>query len=131
MQKVQVNGLANAIAEDLKEYEKLATQEVKKDVKDTAKFVKKRIQDKAPVRADGKGKPGSYKKSWRTKTTKEDSTSIEVTVYSPSQYMLTHLLENGHAKVNGGRTRAFPHIKPAEAEGEKDIMARINRSLSQ
>ena len=26
---------------------------------------------------------------------------------------LPHLLEKGHAKIGGGSTRAFPHVKPA------------------
>lgn len=26
---------------------------------------------------------------------------------------LPHLLEKSHAKIGGGRTRAFPHVKPA------------------
>ena len=26
---------------------------------------------------------------------------------------LPHLLEKGHAKIGGGKTRAYPHVKPA------------------
>lgn len=34
-------------------------------------------------------------------------------IYSPKQPGLPHLLEKGHAKIGGGHTSAYPHVKPA------------------
>ena len=122
--KVNVEGLADAVMEELTEYNRLAEETMKKAVTKAGKTVRKEIQAGAPV------KSGKYAKSWRTKKTKESSRILEVTVYSPSRYMLAHLLEHGHAKRGGGRTRAFPHIAPAEEAGEKQLEADIIRGLS-
>ena len=122
--KVSINGLADAVMEELTEYNRLAEETMKKAVTKAGQTVRKEIQTGAPV------KSGKYAKSWRTKKTKESSRILEVTVYSPSRYMLAHLLEHGHAKRGGGRTRAFPHIAPAEEAGEKQLEADIIRGLS-
>ena len=121
---VSIDGLADAVMEELSEYNKLASETMKKAVTKAGQTVRKEIKDGAPV------KTGRYAKSWTTKKTKESSTRLEVTVYSPSRYMLAHLLEHGHAKRNGGRTRAFSHIAPAEEAGEKQLEADIIRGLS-
>ena len=110
--------------EGLTEYNKLATDTVKKAVKKAGNTVKNEIKGSAPR------KSGKYAASWRTKTTKESSTSLQVTVYSPSRYMLAHLLEHGHAKREGGRVRPIPHIAPAEAVGEQQLTQDIERGLS-
>ncbi len=120
---VKIDQLANAITETLHEYKDMAVSNVKKAVKDAGKTVKEDINDSAPVRT------GKYARSWATKVTAEDSTGIEVTVYSPSRYMLAHLLENGHAKRGGGRVRAIPHIKPAEEHGIEQLESDLQRSL--
>ena len=39
------------------------------------------------------------------------------------------LLENGHAKRGGGRTRSFPHIAPGEALAEKELLEIAERKL--
>ena len=122
-QRVSVDGLADAIMEQLDEYRELATDKMKKAVKDAGKTVKNQIGSTAPVRT------GRYAKSWTSRTTAESSSDIEVTVYSPSRYMLAHLLENGHAKRGGGRVRAIPHIAPAEEIGAEQLEADITRAL--
>lgn len=106
--RVRIDEFAKAVMDGLEEYANLATEDLKKAVKKAGQECKKNVQEKAPV------KTGKYKKSWAVKTTKETSNSMEVTVHSTNQYQLTHLLEFGHAKRGGGRTRSFPHIAPGE-----------------
>lgn len=123
-QRVSIDGLAAAVMDGLKEYADLATNKMKTAVKKSAKTVKDDINASAPVRT------GRYANSWKTKTTEESSNSLEVTVYSPSRYMLSHLLENGHAKRGGGRVRAIVHIAPAEQHGIEELEHQIERALS-
>ena len=120
--KVEIDQLANAVMEGLNEYADLATDKLKLAVENAGKRVKKEIAATAP----GTGK---YAKSWRTKKTKESSTDLEVTVYSPTRYRIAHLLEHGHAKRGGGRVRAIPHIAPAQDHAEQEIERELERSL--
>ena len=120
---VSVDQMASAIQEELYKYRDLAADKTKKAVKKAGKTVKEDINGSAPV------KTGRYAKSWATKVTAEDSQSISLVVYSPSRYMLAHLLENGHAKRGGGRVRAIPHIAPAEQQGIEQLEADIAKAL--
>ena len=122
-QRVTIDQLSTAIMDGLNEYADLAADSVKNAVKKAGDTVKQDINSSAPVRT------GKYARSWRTKTSKETSHSLEVTVYSPNRYMLAHLLEHGHAKRNGGRVRAIPHIAPAEEHGEEQLMQDIENAL--
>ena len=122
-QRVSIDGLADAVMQQLEEYNELAADEMKKAVKAAGKTVKTEISSNAPVRT------GRYAKSWTSRTTAESSVDIEVTVYSPKRYMLAHLLENGHAKRGGGRVRAIPHIAPAEEIGAQQLEADITKAL--
>ena len=121
--KVSIDGLSDAVMKELEEYNKLSAETVKKAVDRAGKTVRDQIKGSAPVRT------GKYARSWTARKTRETSTVIQVTDYSPGQYMLAHLLEHGHAKRNGGRVRAIPHIAPAEAAGEEqltqDIISRL------
>lgn len=120
---VRIDDLANEVMEGLQEYADLATDSMKAVVKKTGNLVKTDISANAPERT------GRYAKSWRAKTTKESATALEVTVYSPTRYMLAHLLEHGHAKRGGGRVAAIPHIAPAEQRGADELEREIERSL--
>lgn len=121
--RISVDDLASAVMKELDEYRDLAVSDMKTAVKSAGKTVRQEINGTAPVRT------GRYAGSWTSRTTAETSANIEVTVYSPSRYMLAHLLEHGHAKRGGGRVRAFPHIAPAEEKGEAQLMSDIEKSL--
>ncbi len=120
---IPVDQFASEVMKGLEEYAELATDVMKKEVQETGKVVKQQIEQTAPRRS------GRYAKSWAVKKTAETSSTLEVTVHSRNRYMLTHLLENGHAKRGGGRVRAIPHIAPAEEMGIKELEERIERAL--
>nr|DAZ62979.1 MAG TPA: putative tail component [Caudoviricetes sp.] len=122
--RVTVDKMSDAIMAGLKEYADLATDTVKEAVKDSAKTVKKEIQEKAPKRT------GRYRKSWTSKKTAENSNSMTVTVYSKDRYQIAHLLEHGHAKRGGGRVAGREHIAPAEEKGKQELLRKIERGLN-
>ena len=76
MRRVSIDGLAEAVMRELENYAETTTDGVKAAVKKSANTVKKEISAGAPARS------GKYAKSWRTKTTKESSSALEITVYS-------------------------------------------------
>ena len=121
--RVKIDQMAHVIMEVLQEYADLATDDMKAAVKKAGNEAKKDVQDGAPV------KSGRYKKSWTVKTTKENSNSLEVTVHSKNRYQIAHLLEFGHAKRGGGRTRAFPHIAPAEQKAAELLEKEVEAAL--
>lgn len=121
--RVKIDNMAAEIMKGLDEYARLTTSDLKSSVRKAGTNVKKDIQANAPK------KTGAYSKSWSVKTTKETSNTLELTVYSPKKYQLAHLLEFGHAKRGGGRTKAQPHIAPAEEAAIKQLESDIERAL--
>lgn len=121
--RVKIDQMAHVIMEGLQEYADLATDDMKAAVKKAGNEAKKDVQAGAPVRS------GKYKKSWTVKTTKENSNSLELTVHSRNRYQLAHLLEFGHAKRGGGRTKAFSHIAPAEQRATELLEKEVERAL--
>ena len=120
---IPVGNLADEVIKQLGEYAEVTTDGMKKAVNDAGKTVKKQNQANAPVQS------GTYKKSWTVKKTAESATKLEITVHSKNRYQLAHLLEHGHAKRNGGRTKAIPHIAPAEELGAEQLEQDIERMI--
>lgn len=68
---------------------------------------------------------------------KHFATAVEKKLYGweatwyvkPPHFRLTHLLEKGHAKRGGGRTRAFPHIKYGADLAEQNYLEDIAKAI--
>ena len=83
---------------------------IKKEVRKAANECRKDLTATSPR---GKGRE-HYADGWATQKTDETPNTVSYRVKNKTKPWLTHLLENGHAKANGGRVDAIPHIKPAE-----------------
>ena len=120
---IRIENLDEAVSELLEEYADVTAETLKTAVNNAGNLAKKEIQATAPKQT------GQYAKSWKARKTRETATNYQVTVYSSSRYRLAHLLEHGHAKRNGGRVRAFPHIAPAEEKAEEQLLSELERRL--
>ena len=119
MATIKIDDLVKAITEELSAYNQEITDGMKRDVKEVAKECAAEIKQKSPIDT------GKYKRGWKQKIMYESKDDIRVYVYNSSAPQLTHLLEYGHAKVNGGRVDGIPHIRPAEENADKKLMQKV------
>ena len=120
---VNIDGLAKAVTKALSEFSGVCSETVENAVKKTAKETVTQIRNAAREKFGG---TGEYAKSWKSKKQKTKSGVYSTVVYNEEHYRLTHLLENGHAKVNGGRVPGKPHIAPAE-ENAAEMLEQLIR----
>ena len=123
MPKVTVDELAEAIGKELGDYFDDITEDVKNAVEVTTRECVAEIKQRSPKRT------GNYSRSWTATEMFNRRGSIRFTVHNKKHYRLTHLLEDGHAKKNGGRVEGTPHIAPAEQNAEKNLIKRIEEAI--
>ena len=133
MKKIAVDQLANEISKTLKDFEGATDEAVQRGVLDTAEEAVKELRVARPTGSEGSpaGKYGSwskYNKGWGIKASSRGK-KTEAVVHNKTKYRLTHLLEKGHAKVNGGRTQSFPHIAPVADKSEKWLVENIKKRV--
>ncbi len=111
MAKIDIDKLSLTVMQELNAYRDETVEAMKEAVTKTAKETVKLLKRTSPEDR------GDYEKAWTYKRDKNLSGKYryDMVVYAKKyQYAKTHLLENGHAKRNGGRVEGIPHIKPAE-----------------
>ncbi len=123
--KCDSSNFADIISASLQEFSDEKTKEIKNIITDKSKELAKNIKRDSPRRAKNGGK---YAKGWTAKKDYENNLNIQYTIYNKKEPSLTHLLENGHAKRNGGRVEGIPHIAPNCEAIEKEIDAEIDKT---
>lgn len=114
MAVIKADELTRAITQILDEYGPVAQEAIEAASKDVAKDAVKTLK-----KGGGFGGTGEFNKGW-TSSTETDRLGSITTVYNKNQPGLAHLLEFGHAKRGGGRTKAFNFIAPvADSLGDK------------
>ena len=91
------------------------SQEVREITRDTVRSVARTCRKE--IRAGSPRKSGEYAKGWRIKETVGRLGDVSEKIYNAKKPGLVHLLEHGHAKVDGGRVEGTPPCGPRRAEG--------------
>lgn len=113
-----INNLSSEIAEQVALY----TREVKEEIEAAKQEVSKELVNN--LKRDSPKKTGDYQKGWRIKKDKKSNK-----IHNKTDYQLTHLLEKGHAKRNGGRVNPEVHIRPNEERAVKEFESRIKGAI--
>jgi hypothetical protein len=113
-----VDMLAAEIAKALQTYTKEVEEGMEKAKTKVAKESVKTLKATSPKNT------GKYARGWRVK-----KVGTAQVIHNATRGSLTHLLEKGHAKVNGGRVAGIPHIRPVEQAVIKEYIKQIEQVI--
>lgn len=102
----------------IKELQTDVKEAIEKASKDVAKEGIAQLKGKSPKRT------GEYAKGWG-QSKRNDS----IVIHNRTKPGLTHLLEKGHAKRNGGRVGPVKHIEPVEEWIKDELVKRVENEL--
>lgn len=119
---VSIDQLANEILMSVKEYTDSVSEAIAIETTKTANDVLKEARTLAPK------KTGAYAKSL-IKSDQSTPGAKKYAIWSKENAHRVHLLELGHAKVNGGRVAAIPHMVPAYNKHAGQFEERVKRII--
>ena len=120
MATIKADQLAQEIVKILDDYRDTTVDKMKEAVDKAAKQAVNELKTSSPKRT------GAYAKDWAAKKDrKANKRAYGKVVYNKKHYRLTHLLEKGHRKVNGGMVAARPHIAKVEEKAINTLVEGI------
>ena len=120
MIKSKIKGISNEFAKILSEYKEDIVDGMNSVKEEVAKETVNKLKSTSPRKRKG---GGQYAKGWKISDVKGKK------IIHNKKYQLTHLLEYGHAKVNGGRVDAKVHIRPAEEKAIKKYISGVEKVI--
>ncbi|MFA6816540.1 MAG: HK97 gp10 family phage protein [Lentisphaeria bacterium] len=120
---IKYGDLSSQIESLLQEYGDEVKGKIDKALTHAGTAARNNVKENAPVRT------GKYQASWSTRKETVGLSTSRVTVYSINRYQIVHLLEFGHAKRNGGRVAAIPHVASAQEYGNNVLMDELTKGL--
>lgn len=126
--EVKISDLDKVIMDALEDYKDGAKKVIAEVLPVVGQETAQELQSLSRSKFKGSG---AYAKGWKAQrdTRKRSKDSTAIVVLNKTHYRLTHLLENGHAKVNGGRVEGRPHISEAEKNAIDKSVKRIKDRL--
>ena len=116
--KIDISDLSDVIGDYLETF----TNEVIEGMEEAAK--KRSLEGVKKLKKISPKDTGAYMKGWKAK-----KVNGKWVTYNRI-YQLTHLLEKGYAKVNGGRVQGQKHIAPVEKEMIKKFISDVEKVIS-
>lgn len=118
--------LATEINAILKEYNENVTAGTKEAVNKVIKWGVSEVR--AASRSNFERHSGKYASGW-TSTIDSGRMSAAGVIHNAKAPGLPHLLENGHANRNGGRTSGRVHIAPVNDEVQRMLVETIEANI--
>lgn len=114
-----INNFASEIAREMQKYADVVEESLENEIEEIGDIAVDKLKQDSPK------KTGAYRKGWRKK---KEGKGV---VLHNTKGQLTHLLENGHAQVGGGRVPGKVHIRPVEEYVNDELPRRIERAIQQ
>jgi len=124
MAKVKALNLEKTVMKLLDEYGEEIGKDVARGIETVSPQVLNKIQSASPKRT------GDYAKGWRVETNTDGKGRVTSLIYNETDWQLTHLLENGHANRNGGKTKGKKHIAPTQKWAEKELYEEVVKNIN-
>ncbi|MBF0778712.1 HK97 gp10 family phage protein [Streptococcus cuniculi] len=122
MTKIGLDELDTIITKELEEYANNTTDTMREVVEEVTDDAVETLKMTSPKRR------GKYAKGWKSKATTDTNTALTKTIHNRTPG-LTHLLEDGHAKQNGGRVEGKKHIAPVEKQAIQSFEEKLGKKL--
>ena len=120
---VSFENVSDEIVKVLSAYTEELAEGIKQDARDVSKDLIKNLKRDSPKNT------GEYAKGWRIKVEEDTRDRIQLRAYNAKKHWITHLLENGHVKRNGGRVPGIKHNQKNEHEAIEELESRVERRI--